>query len=279
MKNYLIYVLIFSVCFLGKEPDLYAQTPTAMGSVIYQFHHVTDTTNPSHAWNEKMELSFYKNKGLYTSYSKREQAEAIRKNTQIAMEKGTNVVNMKASGRITTENIYTYLVEKERYTVKRFHLDNYIIKEALPAIHWKIQNETKKINGYDCQKATGICKGREYTAWFASDIPVSFGPWKLHGLPGLILEAYDNHLWISFTCVQVEVGKTDLTDANLAIPAGIKATQTEYFNMINASKLGIVGNIISGNGAQVNNVQITGISGGHVKNHSKRTENYPLELN
>ena len=34
-------------------------------------------------------------------------------------------------------------------------------------------------------------KGRTWYAWYSEDIPVSEGPWKLYGLPGLILRAYD----------------------------------------------------------------------------------------
>jgi GLPGLI family protein len=30
-----------------------------------------------------------------------------------------------------------------------------------------------------------------HTAWFALDIPISDGPWKFCGLPGLIMEVYD----------------------------------------------------------------------------------------
>ena len=56
-----------------------------------------------------------------------------------------------------------------------------------------ITDETKKIGTYEVQKATARFRGRDYTAWFTSEIPLPYGPWKLVGLPGLILEAYDTN--------------------------------------------------------------------------------------
>ncbi|MEL1244715.1 GLPGLI family protein [Flavobacterium sp. DGU11] len=58
-------------------------------------------------------------------------------------------------------------------------------------INWNITGDTKKIAGYNCIKATTVFRGREWVAWFAPDIALPFGPWKFHGLPGLILEVYD----------------------------------------------------------------------------------------
>lgn len=56
---------------------------------------------------------------------------------------------------------------------------------------WTITSEEVTIMGYRCQKATGAYRGRTYEAWFAVDIPLPFGPWKLGGLPGLVLKASD----------------------------------------------------------------------------------------
>ena len=68
----------------------------------------------------------------------------------------------------------------------------FYLKEEIPTFEWKIsKTETKKIGKFDCTKATTTFRGRTYTAWFAKAIPVPYGPWKLGGLPGLILEAYD----------------------------------------------------------------------------------------
>lgn len=67
------------------------------------------------------------------------------------------------------------------------------VKEKTQKINWSIEEETKIIGGYECQKATTHFRGRDYTVWFTTKIPVPYGPWKLQGLPGAILEAYDTH--------------------------------------------------------------------------------------
>lgn len=65
------------------------------------------------------------------------------------------------------------------------------VQEDLPKISWNILEETKTIGNFECQKATATFRGRHFTAWFTMSIPLPYGPWKLQGLPGLILEAYD----------------------------------------------------------------------------------------
>lgn len=69
--------------------------------------------------------------------------------------------------------------------------DFHIVEEGLPKISWNITSETKNINSYRCIKATAQYRGRTYIVWFTTDFPGYFGPWKLHGLPGVILEAHD----------------------------------------------------------------------------------------
>jgi GLPGLI family protein len=72
-------------------------------------------------------------------------------------------------------------------------LKNYLIEEELPSINWTVMQETKDIGGLSCQKATAAFRGRNYTAWFSAQLPYSNGPWKLGGLPGLIVEAADEN--------------------------------------------------------------------------------------
>ncbi len=70
-------------------------------------------------------------------------------------------------------------------------LQDYIYEDSLNTQSWEIRDSIKTLLDYSCQKAVCRFRGREWTAWFASEVPVSDGPWKLCGLPGLIMEAYD----------------------------------------------------------------------------------------
>ena len=72
------------------------------------------------------------------------------------------------------------------------------VSEMLPKFSWKITKQKKKIGSFDCVLANTTFRGRKYYAWYAPEIAVYSGPWKLNGLPGMILEAYDegkNVMW------------------------------------------------------------------------------------
>lgn len=65
-------------------------------------------------------------------------------------------------------------------------------EEPFSEIDWVIEEDsTKTVLGYQCVMATAVYHGREWTAWFTPEIPLQDGPWKLCGLPGLIMEAYE----------------------------------------------------------------------------------------
>ena len=66
--------------------------------------------------------------------------------------------------------------------------------ENFPNMKWEIQNDTKTISNYICAKAETTFRGRKYIAWFTTEIPIRFGPWKFNDLPGLILMKKHNLL-------------------------------------------------------------------------------------
>ncbi|SFB87805.1 GLPGLI family protein [Zunongwangia mangrovi] len=69
--------------------------------------------------------------------------------------------------------------------------DKLYYSQDIDKIQWEIQAEAKEISGYQVQKATTSFAGRDYIAWFTPEIPLSDGPYKFAGLPGLIVEIRD----------------------------------------------------------------------------------------
>lgn len=76
--------------------------------------------------------------------------------------------------------------------------------ETESAQNWKLSTEKKKIDQYQVQKATSRWGGRNWTAWFSTEIPFSDGPCKFSGLPGLIMELSDDRGNYEFQIVKSE---------------------------------------------------------------------------
>ncbi len=64
------------------------------------------------------------------------------------------------------------------------------VEEPYQAVEWTILNETKTIGEFTAIAAETYVGDRKWVAYFTLAIPISYGPWRLHGLPGLILEAH-----------------------------------------------------------------------------------------
>lgn len=79
----------------------------------------------------------------------------------------------------------------------------YLYEEPLAEIAWTIGDRTREVAGYACTMATGRFRGRDWTVWFARELAVDAGPWKLRGLPGLILAASSDDGEFFFEAVEI----------------------------------------------------------------------------
>ena len=112
-----------------------------------------------------------------------------------------------------TKKIFDYVIYKNpdhnRLRFKeRIGSTTCYYQEEIPQLSWEIKEDTLSILGYLCQKATCRFAGRDYEAWFSPDIPLSNGPHKFGGLPGLILKLADSQGKIRFTLTGMEMAKT-----------------------------------------------------------------------
>ncbi len=102
-----------------------------------------------------------------------------------------------------------YISFDDGETYKRFN----VIESA--DVKWTLRNETKKIDKHTCKMATTSFRGRNYIAWYSEDIPVPIGPWKFHGLPGLIIEITDATKEVSFLLTNIKHPFTGSIEATI----------------------------------------------------------------
>lgn len=162
-------------------------------------------------------LNFTKTTSAYTQNKKLAAPQPQQGGMQIRFE------GMGGGEDILYKNISAKrFVNKTEVMSKRF-----LIKDNLEEYGWELTSETKNIGNYTCYKATRK-KEEKYTkfnfedgkeseeeairivetiAWYTPQIPVSNGPGKYWGLPGLILEIKEGKQTI--VCTEVVLNPKD----------------------------------------------------------------------
>jgi GLPGLI family protein len=202
---------------------LLAQAPLTEGTVRYLV-----TNN----WVKKMNTLTYlspqrKEKIAYTSgnnewkYYKVLHFNALQSKYEISEERAERDDENTYAWRKSTYFLTTNLKENKIMNVYEMLGKNYIVEDTIQAIKWKILNDIKEVAGHICMKATMTepIRGHHIVAWFAMDIPLSYGPEGYQGLPGLILELDYNDGAQLVSADKMDVKKLTI---ELQIPTKIK---------------------------------------------------------
>ena len=118
------------------------------------------------------------------------------------------------------------------------YVDNIRCNQNIDQMHqWQMIEETDTILGYVCQKACLTYAGRDYTAWFTTEIPINDGPWKFWGLPGLILKVVDKEEQFEWVAIGLEN-----IDGDIVMNKGDyeKANPTQFRDFINRATSSIM---------------------------------------
>jgi GLPGLI family protein len=213
-KLCMFFIIVISFC-----GSLNAQKDTAFATVRYTFTHLEDTTWPENPVKLNMILLLGKKMSNYTDFTK---MELIKNNPN-----PFGPISPEMTAEIAVTGDYMKDINNEKLLSIVYAGKLLAVEEGIPAINWAITQETKEIMGLGCQKATGEFKGRVYDAWFCSQLPYNNGPWKLGGLPGLILEAYDTKKEVVFNFVSFE--NVTGTQIPIQVPgAATKAPKKEF---------------------------------------------------
>lgn len=125
-------------------------------------------------------------------------------NAMVRAIRSKNHAQMPNANMVTNDYIYKNYPEGKLSTYAQLGVTSVQIEEDYTGQDWTLQDSTKTLLGYPCQLATCSFRGRDYQAWFTSDIPIANGPWKFKGLPGLILEVYDTQCHYQFQIEGIE---------------------------------------------------------------------------
>ena len=165
---YIVLNLIFVSAFAQKAKENNAV-------IEYRIHNNTDIPNSLNA-------SLFVNKGVtiylpkYSTQVNDNQTEERKQNKRIIPDWRYLKIDHKKKEILSFETLGFNLV---------------LVKDDYNNLKWNITEEKKAIGNYQCTKATTSYRGMDWIVWFTPDIALPYGPWKLHGLPGLIIEAHD----------------------------------------------------------------------------------------
>jgi len=144
---------------------------------------------------------------------------------------GTMKIQIKRSA--SEGNYYKNLDENMSIEKKDLMGKYFIVEESIEAPKWKMLNEQKQILDYMCMKASMETEEGITTAWFTPQIPISNGPDKWGGLPGMILELEVNDGEVTFTAASVEMTE----EVTIKKPKEGKKVSPEEYEKIREKKL------------------------------------------
>ncbi len=193
---YLITLFILTT-FLGFTQE-YQTIDSVKYSDAYFYEFQQDSTRKYSVKSQEMILQIGNRYSRFTSVNKlyADSVIGIYKDeppTTALMAKLMPLVVGSTTHLYCKHSIYKNYPEKGTVTfTSGINKQYFKVSETTP-LQWQlIQNSDTTLLGYSCQKATTFYGGRKYTAWFTMDIPISDGPYKFYGLPGLIIKICDS---------------------------------------------------------------------------------------
>lgn len=157
-------------------------------------------------------------------------------NTQLLVDKISSLPHSRFSFKI-----FKNRASNTMYPYDSIGTKLYTYVDKFPVAGWKMRPEKTVIAGYNCQKATISFGGRVFEAWFSREIPVTDGPYKFYGLPGLIVKLRDTRNQYIFELIKLKQLHQTLTialpkQATLTTkPALQKGKQNYYANLPNVA--------------------------------------------
>ena len=188
MMNNSFFLLVFAFVFLSGQNQRFT----------YEYSSIYDSTKKAEVYKELLVLDANRTGSLFYSLENFKSDSTQTAEVKKQVNSQSDIINVKQ----TYKGKIFYTISKNYPDFKTFlHTsignDRYkVIEDRKPK--WKILPDKQKIGELETQKAETDLFGRKWTAWFAANIPIQDGPYKFHGLPGLIVKIEDETKSYSF---------------------------------------------------------------------------------
>ena len=189
----------------GKASAINTATPVeqkeigkAVMEFMYDYKYLTDTTDVSQTETDRMTLQVTYGMSKFTSFRAMQIDSLIRVSTaeQIRANPDSYIGG-------ETFSIYKNYPQGRFTVIDKVSTDWFLYEEDIPVQEWTLTDDTCNILGYECKSAVCDFRGRRWTAFYTDSVPVADGPWKFGGLPGFIMQVYDEGHQYEFTCVGI----------------------------------------------------------------------------
>jgi GLPGLI family protein len=175
----------------------------AVLSVGYRMSFVEDTSKRDKPNEETMMLIIGRKSSVFYSYARHLQDSVMAAGLSAGASMESIAEKMRSYASAVSYKVYKNYPSGKVTTLEQVAGDRFRCEEVNAVPEWVLTEDTATILSYPCRKATCSFRGRNYSVWYTADIPRSEGPWKLHGLPGLILRAEDDRGEYAFDCTGI----------------------------------------------------------------------------
>lgn len=187
-KIIFIFTLLFGLIYSQDSKDIV---------VFYNYSYKIDSTDNFNNYNDIMALVIRGKESIYKSYNRIKRDSTVESN----LKNGIYEVNFAKMPKVHIFHQVYYNNQKDSTKILDKIVNKEFSYEPKTKLNWVLGKEKKKIGDYDCQNAYCYIGKRKFTAWFTSSILLNDGPYRFKGLPGLILEVYDEKKYFHFNFV------------------------------------------------------------------------------
>ena len=210
--------------------------------VMYELTLREDTTHLEYSRTDDYMLSIGKNNIIssfrgYNSYRRDMERKKLGDEGVLLEQMQTGQYHSKYLPSVHKFDIFKEYEKRIVTTIDHiFSYGMYEYEEPFDSFNWQITSETDTIHDYVCQKAICDFGDRTWEAWFTMEIPISDGPYKFCGLPGLIINIADTQDHYSYKFLSIEKPSEPMMIYEV-VEDRVKTTKKEFFKLQNRNKI------------------------------------------